>query len=112
MKPLVLLMTAIFFAALAGPADCDHGDPSDTRDFTGTVRWQTIEGGFWGLVADDGHQYEPINLPRSLQRDGLRVRVRAKIRSDMASIRMFGEIIEILEIAPLGAQRPTPQPRN
>jgi hypothetical protein len=44
---------------------------------------------------------EPINLPKEFAVNGLRVRVSAKIRDDMASINMYGMIIEIIEISKL-----------
>lgn len=65
---------------------------------TGTIVYVDLEGGFYALDADNGRRYEPMNLPAEFRRDGLRVRFRGRVRSDMASIRMVGPILEILEI--------------
>jgi heat shock protein HslJ len=69
--------------------------------FTGTVKWQPIESGFYAIDADDGKKYEPINLPSEYRVNGLRVRVTARKRDDMASINMYGTIIEIVSISRL-----------
>ena len=42
--------------------------------------------------------YDPMNLDQTYQEDGLRVRFQAKIRQDMASIYMWGTIIELTKI--------------
>jgi heat shock protein HslJ len=69
--------------------------------FVGTVKWQVLESGFYAIDADDGQKYEPINLPAEYQVNGLRVRVAARELDDMASINMYGTIIEIINISRL-----------
>lgn len=64
----------------------------------GTVVFVELEGGFYGIVADDGARYDPLNLPSGFQKDGLRVRFRARILEDAATIHMWGRPIEILHI--------------
>lgn len=41
---------------------------------TGTVKRFDLEGGFFGILAEDGAQLYPTNLPTEFQRDGLRIR--------------------------------------
>ncbi len=65
---------------------------------SGTVRFIDLEGGFYGIIGDDGKKYDPINLSREFQVDGLPVRFEAKVRDDVAAIRMWGTPIEIVEI--------------
>ncbi len=65
---------------------------------TGTVVFEPIEGGFFGISADDGHFYDPINLPAELRQNGLRVQFEASTCPDMFSSHMCGEIIEIQTI--------------
>src|SRR3972149_7387718 len=62
---------------------------------TGTVRFNPIEGGFYGIVGDYGEHYDPINLGKEFQVDGLSVRFEAKKRDDLASFHMWGTLIEI-----------------
>jgi hypothetical protein len=65
--------------------------------FIGTVTYVTVEGGFWGIVADDGKNYDPRNLPTDFKQEGLKVQVEA-ITKDMMSIHMWGTIIDITNI--------------
>jgi hypothetical protein len=58
--------------------------------------------GFWAVRGDDSTTYDPLGgLPTDFQHDGLRVRLEAKMRPDMASIHMAGPIVEIISIRPL-----------
>jgi hypothetical protein len=40
-------------------------------------------------------------LPSDFQRDGLRVRLEAKMRPDAVSVHMVGPIVEIISIRPI-----------
>lgn len=69
---------------------------------TGTVVYMDLEGGFWGLVADDGSHYLPGNLPASCRVDGLRVKFYGREGVPLPNIRMWGTPLRILSISPLG----------
>ena len=69
----------------------------DYIEATGTVRYIRIEGGFYGIIGDDGGKYLPLNLPKEFKVDGLRVRFTAKVRN-VATIYMWGVPVEILSI--------------
>jgi hypothetical protein len=73
--------------------------PADSFEIVGTVVHKTIEGGFYAIDADNGRRYDPINLPESFRKDGLRVKVTARRRRDAMSFHMYGAIIEIVNIA-------------
>lgn len=66
--------------------------------FTGRVVYVPIEGGFFGIVADDGRKYDPRNLPEAFQRDGLPVQVTARPLEGIVGFHMWGQIVEIVEI--------------
>ena len=70
----------------------------DIVKFRGTVVHKDVEGGFFVIESDDGRVYDPINLPDRFKKHGLKVNVAAKLRNDMGSIHMVGDIIEIVEI--------------
>jgi len=72
--------------------------PSSQFTMTGTVTFVELEGGFYGIIGDDHEKYDPIHLPVDFQKDGLRVKFTARFRNDMASIHMWGKIIEIIRI--------------
>jgi hypothetical protein len=65
---------------------------------SGTVMNVPIEGGFWGLRADDGTNYDPVNLPEEYRKDGLPVYFQVKELENVAGIHMWGKIVEIIKI--------------
>ncbi|MBN2182331.1 MAG: hypothetical protein JW715_10485 [Sedimentisphaerales bacterium] len=65
---------------------------------TGTVLHIPIEGGFYGLLADDGTKYDPLNLPPDYEKNGLRVKFQISRKTQMASIHMWGTIVQIEKI--------------
>lgn len=67
---------------------------------TGTVAFLNFEGGFFGIIGDNGKHYDPINWNSEFKIDGLRVHFTAKIRPDLLSFHMWGTIVEILTIQP------------
>ncbi|MCH7760314.1 hypothetical protein IIA15_02785 [candidate division TA06 bacterium] len=67
---------------------------------TGTVKYISIEGGFYGIIGDDGKHYV-TNLPPEFQKDSVRIRFEGKLRKDLASIHMWGTPIEIIKIEKL-----------
>lgn len=72
---------------------------SDTFEIQGTIVRKNIEGGFYAIDSDDGRKYNPINLSESFMKDGLKVKVTARLRMDAMSVYMYGAIIEVVEIA-------------
>ncbi len=72
-------------------------------DTTGTIRFVRLEGGFYVIDGDDGEIYDPMNLPARFRKDGYRVRIKGIIADDAASFHMYGTIIRIKEIEPIGS---------
>jgi len=73
--------------------------PSDLFEIVGNVTYKTIEGGFYAIEGDDGKKYDPINLPESFKKHGLKVKVTARLKKDAMGFHMYGAIIEIVNIA-------------
>jgi hypothetical protein len=71
---------------------------SQAKNVTATVRFISIEGGFYALRGDDSVTYDPTNLPKAFQVDGLRVQSRLNVRSDLGGTHMVGPIVDIVEI--------------
>lgn len=63
---------------------------------TGKVVYKNIAGGFWGIIDNKGQEWRPINLPKSLQKDGKTVTINAKHADEEMSIFMWGTAIEVL----------------
>lgn len=70
----------------------------DEFEILGTVTFKDLEGGFYAIESFDGKKYDPMNLPESFRKDGLRVKVTARPQRDVMSFRMYGEIIEVIGI--------------
>ena len=82
--------------------------------FTGKVVHLEIEGGFWGLKADDGKNYDPLDMPSQFEIEGMRVEATLRAEKDIATIHMWGTPVRVLEIkrvAPLPASN-SASPRN
>jgi hypothetical protein len=62
--------------------DADLPPPEDIVSGLGTVRYVEMEGGFYGIVADDSTRYLPQDLGTDYREDGLRVRFRAAGQRD------------------------------
>jgi len=97
MKRVALALILFFLIALSGCMLVEE----NIVEGTGTMKYLDFEGGFYGIVADDGQHYDPINLPSEFEEDGLRVSFRGKIRDDLASIHMWEKLIELIYIEKL-----------
>ena len=70
-----------------------------TNEFTlqGTVEYQTIEGGFFGIIGPLGEAYDPINLPSWLAVDGMTItNYKVRICDNQISYHMWGTLIEFI----------------
>jgi inhibitor of cysteine peptidase len=65
---------------------------------TGTVTYINLEGGFFGIVADDGKEYLPLNLETKYQVDTLRVAFDHEIVKDVATIQQWGTPVNLTSI--------------
>ena len=73
-------------------------------NITGTIVYQDLEGGFYGIVSADGKQYDPVNLPVQFKVDGLTVHVVADPLPAANGIHMWGELIHIIDISATAIQ--------
>jgi len=94
----ILLVLALALVALVGCV----GEDVDVLSVTGTVRFIDLEGGFYGIVGEDGKNYVPTNLSQEFQEDCLPICFEAKIREDIANAYMWGTMVEITKIEKLG----------
>jgi hypothetical protein len=65
---------------------------------TGVVKYFDIEGGFYGIISDEGKNYFPINLSSEYKVDGLKIRFNYKEVKDYVNIYIWGIPVEILNI--------------
>lgn len=99
---LVLTVTILFAAGCASTYPTPVGEVIDENgdviEGNGIVQYVELEGGFYGIVDEDGIQYDPINLDDAYKEDGLRVHFLARTREDVMSAHMWGTSVEILAI--------------
>jgi len=93
-------------AADPPPAARGVDDMKETITFEGKVVYLRFEGGFWGIVSDDGRSYDPGGLAPEFQVEGLRVRVKAEPLKDAVSFRMWGALVRIIAIERLADTDP------
>ncbi len=67
-----------------------------SKKITGTVRYQNIASGFWGIIDEDGHEWRPVNMPEQLKQEGKKVTVTIKEVAEFASIFMWGTAVDVL----------------
>ncbi len=91
---------------LPPPLEEDAGpNPANVVSGVGMIVYLDFEGGFYGLVADDGARYDPLNLDETFKKDSLRVRFRAEKRTDVMTTRMWGRPVHILEMLPVTVEQ-------
>ena len=91
------IAAALFVPACSSPTSSTI--PAGAIQINGTVRYITLEGGFWAVRGEDGVTYDPMNgLSPEYQRENLRVTVVAKVRTDVGGAHMVGPIVEVLSI--------------
>ena len=64
-------------------------------NFKGKVVYKNIEMGFWGIEANNGRKWLPVNLPSRLEKEGLEVEISGNSVDDFFSTIMWGDPIEI-----------------
>jgi hypothetical protein len=77
----------------------------DGMIITGIIKYIEIEGGFYGIISDDGNKYDPVNLAPEYRKDGLRIKAGVSVQKNMISIHMWGTLIRINQIQVLDYSR-------
>ena len=100
---LVMLVSCAGLSGKSGQAQEGSGDSHSVQnsqlvESTGTVVFNVLEGGFWGIVTDSGVKYEIANLPDEFMKDGGKVKFSGVVVKDAASIHMWGKILDIKSI--------------
>ena len=68
---------------------------------TGTVVHEPLEGGFWGLVGDDGEKYHPVDpMPDDVLKNGCRVEAEVE-PVQVFSLTMWGRNVRVHDIKKL-----------
>jgi len=95
-----IVLPALLVGVAIGVSGCL--EERDSVNWTnGTVVYVGLEGGFYGIIADDGTHWDPDNLADSFAIDRLPVTFTG-IRTDHPTSHMWGRTIEIVTIRKIG----------
>jgi inhibitor of cysteine peptidase len=72
-----------------------HGEYRRPWVPAGTVTFVGLEGGFYGIIGDDGNSYYPLQMDEQDRVDGLRVAFEYEPVKDVATIQMWGEPVNL-----------------
>ncbi|MBP2145002.1 hypothetical protein J2129_000456 [Methanofollis sp. W23] len=113
--PVVLAVVALLCSAvlIAGCTGTDRGEEvnetvnetvtetgtmPDGITGTGTVTYIDLEGGFYGIIGDDGEHYLPLDLDEAFERDGLEVRFTLAPADEIVTIQQWGRPVYVVSI--------------
>ena len=65
----------------------------------GTIQHFNFEGGFYGIITNEGEKLLPMNLPQHYQKKGLKIKVRGQLITDIMTMNQWGSPFQIIEIS-------------
>ena len=96
---LIAVAAMVLIASSCSPGSSGEALITDDNGSTiGIVSYVDLEGGFYGIITDEGVHHNPVNLHEDFRVDGLRIRYKYKTLQNVASIQMWGTSVEILEV--------------
>ncbi|MBU2978872.1 hypothetical protein [Alteromonas sp. C1M14] len=78
---------------------------TDLETLTGKLVYQPQEGGFLGFITTDGKHYMLRNLDKQYRKNGMKLTVKGKPVTDMATTRQFGVLFTVKEIVNMDASQ-------
>ena len=66
----------------------------------GTIVFEKLEGGFWGIIDEKGNKWQPVTMPEQLKHVGKKVSVVVK-PVDVMGISMWGQPVKIISFGTL-----------
>ncbi len=93
---LLLFFVLVLFSSPANAAQ--KTSPAEVLHLTGHVYYANIEGGFYGILGDDGIKYQPVNLPRKFKKEGLSLTFDAANKNNTISTFQWGTIVELSNV--------------
>jgi hypothetical protein len=67
-----------------------------SRKIKGIAKYQTIEGGFWSIISDDGEKLRPLMMPVQFQENNAHIECRVELYEEDFSFHMWGIAIKIV----------------
>lgn len=85
-----------FYVKAVNPgAQTLHGEYLRSWVPAGRVTFVDLEGGFYGIIGDDGTDYYPLQMDEQYKNDGLRVAFEYEPVKDTATIQMWGSPVNL-----------------
>ncbi len=66
------------------------------KKINGTVVYQNLGTGFWGIEDNSGGQWRPINMPEQLKYVGKKINVTIQVLPEGMSMFMWGTPVKIM----------------
>ncbi len=95
---LIFCLCCLSFISI--PVQAMEADSTDKEviQFSGTMVYVELEGGFYGIKSDSGQHYLPVTLDDAFAQEGLEVKVRASTLPRQMGFRSWGRLIDIISI--------------
>jgi hypothetical protein len=104
----IILFLSLSAANIAAISGCDTTGPGKSSSHAfiqtkpvsvaGTVVFRDKDGGFYGILADNGGQYEPANLDARFQNDGMRITLAGKLDTSRVGMHHWGNPIDLATV--------------
>jgi len=65
----------------------------------GTIHHFDLEGGFYGIVAENGQKLLPINLAKKYQLNGAKIKIQGQLIQELITIQQWGTPFKIHKIS-------------
>ena len=103
MKWRTLSTTVLLALVTVGASTCiTSNETQDEIAVAGTVHQAVVGGSCWYILANTGETYEVTDLAAEYRTEGLTVRALLRLRPDMASTCMVGQIASVSQIEEVG----------
>jgi hypothetical protein len=70
-----------------------------SKSIKGTVTYQDLGTGCWGIVDDAGNEWRVVNMPEQLKENGKKVTVKVKPAKEEFSTFMWGKPVEVVSFS-------------
>ena|ERR1039458_9776893 len=105
----IILFLALSAASIEAVPGCDSTGPGKssnqslvltrTVSVAGTVVFRDKDSGFYGILADNGAQYEPSNLDPRFRNDGMRISFTGQLDTSRVGMHRWGNPIELSNVS-------------
>lgn len=85
-------------------------EDTDVITVSGTIRFKSMEGGFFALDGHNGEKFMPHGMDKSLLKDGMVVEVKGVILKDMMTFQQYGEVLKVTESKMIDDSKVKPLP--